>query len=109
MATKVYDTAELELQDGTVVTVRPLNIKQLRSFMEIVSKLDASTDSDNLDTLLDACAIALSKQVPDLVANRERLEEALDIPTIWKILEIAGGIKMNDPNQLAEAALVGLT
>ena len=108
MATKVYDTLEIELQDGTEVMLRPLNIKQLRKFMDVVAKLSDAGEMDNLDLLLDACAIALSKKLPDLVADRDRLEEALDIPTIWKILEISGGIKMNDPNLLTETALAGL-
>ena len=108
LATKVYDTLEIELQDGTEVMLRPLNIKQLRKFMDVVAKLSDAGEMDNLDLLLDACAIALSKKLPDLVADRDRLEEALDIPTIWKILEISGGIKMNDPNLLTETALAGL-
>lgn len=109
MATKVYDEVELELQNGDVVTVRPLNIKQLRRFMEEMGKLtdaDASEEK-NLDVMVDACAIALSKALPNLASNREALEEALDIPTIWKILEVAGGIKMNDPNLPAGMAPVG--
>jgi hypothetical protein len=108
VAKTVYDTEEIELQDGAVVTIRPLNIKLLREFMEVVSDLGTGDDElENMDKLVTACGIALKKQLPDLVANREKLEEALDIPTIWKILEIAGGIKMGDPNLLAAAVEAG--
>jgi len=110
MAKTVYDTEEIELQDGSVVTVRPLNIRLLREFMEVVQDVGTADDYlANMDKLVDACGIALKKQLPDLVANREKLEEALDVPTIWKILEIAGGIKMGDPNLLAAAVEAGET
>jgi len=60
-----------------------------------------------LDLLIDACAVALEKQLPDLVADRDAFEDVLDVPTINRILEVCGGIKMDDPNLLAQAALAG--
>ena len=30
MATKVYESVELELLDGTIVNIKPLNLKNLR-------------------------------------------------------------------------------
>lgn len=105
MATKIYDTIEVELQDGTVVTVRPLSIKLLRKFMEVMKKMDTKmSEEENLDILVEACGVALERQVPDIAKNRENLEDALDVPTMWKIIEVAGGIKMSDPNLLMEAA-----
>lgn len=107
MATKVYDTLEVELQEGTVVTVKPLNIRLLRKFMEVMGDMDPeATETENLDVLVKACGIAIEKQAPDIANNRENLEEALDIPTMWKIIEIAGGIKMADPNLLSEVGAV---
>jgi hypothetical protein len=41
--------------------------------------------------------------LPELAADKEALEEALDVPTIWKIMEICGGIKLGDPNLMAAA------
>jgi len=35
---------------------------------------------------------------------REYLEDVLDLDTIYKVLEVAGGLKLNDP-KLMEAAL----
>jgi len=107
MATKIYDTLEVELQDGTVVTVKPLNIRLLRKFMEVMKGMNPEAGEDeNLEVLVTACGVALEKQVPNISNNRELLEEALDVPTMWKIIEIAGGIKMADPNLLTEAGVV---
>ena len=64
----------------------------------------SATEEDNLDILVEASGIALTKQLPEIAGNTEQLEDLLDIPTMWKIIEVAGGIKMADPNLLMEAA-----
>lgn len=103
MATKVFETETLELQDGTEVTIRPLTIKKLRKFMDVVKQLDGMDEEGDeaVDLMVKACSIALEKSAPDLANDSERLEDALDVPTMWRILEIAGGVKLGDPNQLA--------
>lgn len=76
--------------------------------MEAIQKTaDSQTEIETLTILIDACAVALEKQLPDLVKDRDALEDALDVPTINRILEICGGIKMDDPNLLAAAVLAG--
>ena len=108
MATTIYDTEEIQLQNGDKVILKPLTIKSLRKFMEAIQKTsEAQTEDETLTVLIDACAVALEKQLPDLVADRDALEDALDVPTINRILEICGGIKMDDPNLLAAAVLAG--
>lgn len=107
MATKIYDEVEIQLQNGNKVLLRPLPIKKLRGFMKEIQKLDTIKDEDEaIDIFVDACAIALSKDLPDLVADRDALEDALDVPTIWKIVEVCGGVKMGDPNLIAAASLM---
>ena len=68
---------------------------------------EVTTEDETLTILIDACAIALEKQLPDLVNDREALEDALDVPTMNRILEVCGGIKLDDPNLLAAAVLAG--
>jgi len=68
---------------------------------------ESQNEEDTLNILIDACAIALEKQLPELVANREAFEDAIDVPTMNRILEICGGIKLDDPNLLAAAVLAG--
>jgi hypothetical protein len=41
-----------------------------------------------------------------LSKDRAAFEDAVNVPTMMKILEICGGLKMTDPNLLG-AALVG--
>ena len=108
MATTVYDVEEVQLQNGQTVKLKPLSIKELRKFMIAIKKTgESQTEDETLNILIDACAVALEKQLPDLVKDRDALEDALDVPTINRILEVCGGIKMDDPNLLAAAVLAG--
>lgn len=108
MASTVYDVEEIELQNGAKVKLKPLSIKQLRKFMEVIKKVqEAEDETATLGILVEACGVAIETQLPDLVADVEKLEEALDVPTINRILEVCGGIKMDDPNLIAAAVLAG--
>ena len=108
LATTVYNVEEITLQNGATAKLKPLSIKELRKFMVAIQRTgDATTEDETLDILIDACAVALEKQLPELVANRDLLEDALDVPTINRILEVCGGIKLDDPNLLAAAVLAG--
>lgn len=104
MATKVYESIELELLDGTVVNVQPLNLKNLRELMKEWNKAqEATSEDDFLDTLINCTQIAFKQYNPSLAGDREALENALDIQTMYKVLEVAAEIKLNDPNLLAMA------
>jgi len=109
MATSVYEVVEIELQDGTKVEMKPLKIKILRDFMKEFQKIsDEKISEDNIksmDLLLDCAVIAMKQYKPEL-ADKDKLEDVVDLPTVYKIIEVAAGIKLNDPNALA-AALVG--
>ena len=108
MATTVYDVEEIQLQNGATVKLKPLTIKELREFMKVINKTqEVTTEDETLTILIEACGVALQKQLPDLVADKDAFEDTLDVPTINRILEVCGGIKMDDPNQLAAAVLAG--
>ena len=115
MATAVYEILDIALQDGTEVQVKPLDLKRLRKVMKVIEDMNKETgsedlddDSDNLSFLINATKICLEKQIPDLVKDDDAFEEALDLPTMWKILEVAAGISMGNPNQMGSGALPGL-
>jgi len=108
LATTVYDVEEITLQNGASIKLKPLSIKQLRKFMAVINKTaELKTEDEQLTILIDACAVAIETQLPDLVKDRDLLEDALDVPTINRILEVCGGIKLDDPNLLAAAVLAG--
>ena len=104
MATTVYTTEEVTLQNDATVTLKPLPIRQLRKFMVELQKLSKiDSEEEGINVMLALAALCIQKQVPELVANQDELEDALDMPTVYKIIEVCGGVKLNDPNLLAAA------
>lgn len=105
MANTVYDVEQITLQDGKEVELKPVNIRHLREFMVKMEEFGKTGEDEDkaLEILLDAAAICLKKQVPEYSTDREKLEDALDMPTVYKILDVCGGVKLNDPNLLAAA------
>jgi hypothetical protein len=109
LATTVYDIVEIELSNGESLTIKPLPIKQLRKFMAVIQKMDdPELESDNaaMEIFIEAAMICLEVFKPELSTDKDKFEELVEIPTMMKILEVAGGLKLNDPNLLG-AALVG--
>lgn len=121
MATTVYTIAEVKLQDDTEVVLKPNSIKGQKKFMGIMSKFgEAKSEAEGLEVLLRAGAVCLMKQRPefwDKDANdgeggyTDAFEEALDMETLYKVLDTCGGTKFSDPNlqAAAEAAALGKT
>lgn len=102
MATKVYKTETVELFSGDEVELRPLKISVLRDFMKKFEDLGevAEDNGDSMDVLVDCIAIAMRQYKTELSdkheGGREKLEDELDLPTAYKIIEVAAGIKMGD-------------
>lgn len=121
MATTVYNQETISLQDGTEVTLKPLPIGRLRRFMKAWEKFtEVKTDEDGFDVFLNCAGIAVegdfkgkfdSLKAPadsgEFLSEEYKtyLEDVLDLDTIYKILEVCGGLKLNDP-KLMEAALL---
>ena len=106
MATSVHESTELTLMDGTKITVRPLKISLLRPFMKQFEQVSlVAEDNEKSMTLLVECvAIAMKQYKPEL-ADVEKLEEVLDLPTVYKIIEAASGVKLQDANALLNTVL----
>jgi len=106
MATTVYESQELTLMDGTKITARPLKISLLRPFMTKFEKVAEVADNNekSMTLLVECVAIAMQQFNPEL-ADIKKLEEILDLPTVYKIIESASGVKLQDANALLNAAL----
>ena len=100
MATKIYNTKNIYLFDGTEIETSPLKIKYLREFMSTFSLVkNAKDDDESILILLECARIAMKQYYPELSNNIQQLEDNLDMPTVNKILEVAGGIKINDQSE----------
>lgn len=106
MATNTYESQELSLMDGTKITVRPLKISLLRPFMSKFEKVaEVAEDNEKSMTLLIECVEIAMKQYSPELADVKKLEEILDLPTVYKIIEAASGVKLQDANALLNTVL----
>ena len=109
MATTVYDVVEVELGNGEVVTLKPLPIKQLKKFMTIIKEMELPENESEdaaMEVFIKASMVCLEASKSPLSKDKDLFEEVIDTPTMMKILEVCGGLKLNDPNLLG-ASLVG--
>ena len=123
MATRVYTVENIILQDDKEVILRPLPIAPLRRFQESWNRIMELPDGeDGFDVFIDCCGIALEKNYKGEFESlrptkdesdegavlskeyKEYLEETLELDTIYKILDVCGGVKFTDPKLLEEAA-----
>ena len=96
MATKIYQTKNIYLFDGTEVEIAPLKIKYLRQFMDTFSLINnTNNDDESILILLECARIAMKQHYPKISNSISDLEDNIDMPTIHEILEISGGIKIN--------------
>ena len=96
MATKIYDAENVFLIDDTEVYITPLKIKYLRQVMDIFNKSVKNGESQDeiVDALIECVAVTMKQYYPK-IANREAVEDNINMPTIYKVLELGAGIKLS--------------
>ena len=99
MASKVYNTKKISLIDDRVITVAPLKIKYLREFLEIFETIKQAKTDDESIAVLAECALVTMQQYLPSIKTIEELEDNLDLPTIYEIIDIAAGIKINEKSE----------
>jgi len=99
MATSVYEVVEVELLDGSTISMKPLKISLLRDFMKEFQKIsDPKIAEDNIksmDLLLSCATIAMKQYSPEL-ATKEQLEEIMDIPTERELKDLTKQVLDNN-------------
>jgi hypothetical protein len=101
MATTINEAKTVKLLDGTEIELRPLKISLLRSFMNKFEKIqDVAEDNDkSITALLECVQIALQQFKPELSEDLKALEDNIDLPTVYAIIEEASGYALGG-NQL---------
>jgi len=99
MATKIYNTDTVYLMDGTEITISPLKLKYLREFMDAFKFVDLSENDEEAIVALANCARIAMQQYCPSIKTMEELEDSVDLPTIYKILNIAAGISVDKDNK----------
>lgn len=95
MPTKIYDVEHVYTIYGEEIEISPLKIKYMRQFMESFDLLkNSQSEEETMDILLE-CATISMKQFYPKIKTVEEFENSFDLKAMYKIIEYAGGIKMN--------------
>lgn len=118
MTKKVYDEESIFLQgwedkEGKQIPIKihPLTIKKFRKLAEILNTQQREAEdevpveerTEFLDVLINAVAFCMETFEPKL-SDPDKVSDYVDYPTITYILEVAGGVKLGDPNLQAAMA-----
>jgi hypothetical protein len=102
MATTVYEPKKVSLIDGTLVEVRPLKISLLREFTKKFEGIEAVADDNDksMTILLECVQIAMKQYKPELALDIKVLEDNIDLPTVYQIIEAASGTNLDASGQV---------
>lgn len=100
MATEVYTAENIKTLDDIEIEISPLKIKYLKEFMQAFAPIKNSGDDQQSISILVECARICMKQFyPQFSTSLENIEDNFDLPTIYKIIEISTGIKINEKSE----------
>jgi hypothetical protein len=107
MATTVNETKELTLMDGSKIKVRPLKISLLKPFMKKFEQVAAVAEDNekSMVILMECVQIAMEQYSPELATDISKLEDIIDLPTVYEVIEAASGVKLTDANALLNTVL----
>jgi hypothetical protein len=96
----MHKGTDIVFADGKTRSIKPLTIRSLREFMKVANDMkstdEGSLSDEDIDKMVAAAKIALKKVDPELAADDEALEDALDLRSFQELMSVAMG---GDPNQ----------
>jgi hypothetical protein len=99
MPTEIYKTSIIELFDGTELYITPLKIKYLKLFLDEFENVKTSKNDEEAMHYLSKCATITMRQYCPKIKTQEQLEDNIDMPTIYKLLDFSAGIKINEKSE----------
>jgi translation initiation factor 1 (eIF-1/SUI1) len=94
MATEIYKSETIRLIDGTSLYLTPLKIKYLRQFMSEFDTVKSAVSEDDIMSALSRCILIAMQQYCPRINTIDDLEDSVNLPTIYRILNISAGIKL---------------
>ena len=96
MPTSIYKKIDIHTIDGIKIEVSPLKIKYLKKFMETFDNIkDCQDDDETLIVLCECVKISMEQYYPELAIDVDTIQDNFDMYSIYEILDIAAGIKLN--------------
>ena len=100
MATTIYSSQIIHLFDGTELEIIPLKIKYLREFMDVFENIkETKNDDEAIAVLVECVRVCMKQYYPQISSTAEQIEDNIDMPTIYKILDTSAGIRINKKSQ----------
>ena len=99
MATTIYETGTITLIDGTELEIAPLKIKYFREFSKEFENVNKGLTDDETIAILVKCIRILMKQYYPSIKTVEDVEDNVDLPTIYQLLDLATGIKIKGDSE----------
>lgn len=97
MATQIYNSKKIQILSGVEIEITPLKIKYLREFMDAFEPIkNVSDDLEAISILTECARISMQQYLPELSSSIELVEDNLNMPMIYEIIDIAAGIKINE-------------
>lgn len=105
MATNVNEEKTVKLLNGEDITIRPLKISLLREFMKKFEKLSEVADNNDksISLLIECVQIAMKQYSPELAGDIKALEDILDLPTVYAIVQEASGVDISAAGVMTNA------
>lgn len=93
---------KIQLMDNTSIEVRPLKLSLLKPFLKEFKTLESvgNDDEKSMDVLLNCVQIAFKQYAPEIAEDREKIEDNIDLPTVYKIIDAASGMVLSDASAL---------
>ena len=99
MPTEIYKTSIIELFDGTELYITPLKIKYLKLFLQEFENVKTAKNDEEAIDYLCRCATITMRQYYPSIKTQDQLEDNIDMPTIYKLLDYSAGIKINEKSE----------
>jgi hypothetical protein len=100
MATTIYKSDIVYLFDGTELEIIPLKIKYLREFMLTFNNIrNTKNDDEAIGVLVECVKVCMKQYYPKISGTVKDIEDSIDMPTVYKVLDAAAGIKINKKSE----------
>ena len=100
MATTIYKSEIVYLFDGTELEIVPLKIKYLREFMQAFENVKGTKNDDEaIAALVECVRICMKQYYPTISGTTDDVENNIDMPTIYKVLDVYAGIRINKKSE----------
>jgi hypothetical protein len=100
MATTIYKSEIIYLFDGTELEIMPLKIKYLREFMQAFENVKLTKNDDEaIAALVECVRVCMKQYYPPISGSVEDIEDSIDMPTVYKVLDVSAGIRINKKSE----------